>query len=415
MFGTDKELRLLIPAADVADPELSMVMPALDEEITIGLFVNWCQEGIRRANIRGEILIVDSSTDTTAEIALYHGARVLKSPKRGLGRAYIDSIPYIRGKYVLMGDADCTYDFRNLEPFVASFRNGAEYIMGSRFKGSIENGAMPALHRYFGNPITTWFLNILYGTYFSDIHCGMRGVTLDALQRMELRSQSWQYASEMIIKSVHLGLRTDEVPVSFYKDVEGRSSHLKRIGWWSPWLAGWISVQAMLIWGGDFFLIRPGILLFIIGGTGTAALFNGPIELAGMGFSLHWMLLFMLMALVGVQLLLVGILARSLYGYTPRRTTLRSVFQFNVAVLISLALFISGILSFLPLLREYLSLNYRLSPVLTDASYKAVGGVGLVLWSFIHFTFSMVYNALMLSVKHRPQTGRQYETTVSVD
>ncbi len=393
----DSEARLLLPADDVAHPEISIVIPALNEELTIGQFVDWCQEGLRSAQVRGEVLIIDSSTDLTAEIALSKGARVLKVPKRGLGRAYIDAIPFIRGDYVIMGDADCTYDFRDLKPFIASFHEGYEYVMGSRFKGSVENGAMPPLHRYFGNPLTTWVLNVLYSTHFSDIHCGMRGVTTEALERMQLRSQSWQYASEMIIKSVHLGLRTAEVPVTFYKDVEGRLSHLKRQGWTTPWIAGWISIQAMSIWGADFFLIRPGLVLFIIGAIGAAALSNGPVQIGNIGLSLHWMLLFLLLGLVGLQSSLMGILARAVYGYKDSEKSWRRVFRFNFAVFISSVLFVSGILCLLPLLREYISSGYRLPPDLAPASFRAVGGLGLVLWSFVHFTFSMLHNAVLIS------------------
>src|SRR5262249_26236304 len=163
----NEEITLLIPEVDVTDPEISIVIPALNEDRTIGEFVDWCKEGLCSSNVRGEILIVDSSRDKTAEIALAKGARVLKTPRGGLGRAYIDAIPYIRGKYTILGDADLTYDFRKLEPFVEQFRRGSEYIMGSRFKGSIEKGAMPPLHRYFGTPLTTWILNILYGSSFS--------------------------------------------------------------------------------------------------------------------------------------------------------------------------------------------------------------------------------------------------------
>ncbi len=140
----DGELKLLVPADDVEAPEVSIVVPSLNEELTIGQFVDWCHEGLRKSNVRGAILIIDSSTDDTAEIALGKGARVPKVPKRGLGRAYIDAIPFIRGEYVLMGDADCTYDFRNLQPFVENFRSGYEYVMGSRFEGR----SSPARCRY---------------------------------------------------------------------------------------------------------------------------------------------------------------------------------------------------------------------------------------------------------------------------
>ena len=161
---------------------------------------------MKAAGVVGEILIVDSGSDRTTELALAGGARVLRTPKRGLGRAYIDALPFIRGRYVLMGDCDCTYDFRELAPFVAKFRAGAEFVMGSRFRGYIEPGSMPPLHRYLGTPVTTAILNVIFGSRFSDIHCGMRGITREALMRMDLRSQSWEYASEMVLKSVHMRL-----------------------------------------------------------------------------------------------------------------------------------------------------------------------------------------------------------------
>ena len=209
----DGDVRLLVPQEDVADPELSIVIPALNEELTVGEFVDWCKQGLEQAGIAGEVLIVDSSGDRTAEIALERGARVLKTPKRGLGRAYIDALPFVRGRYIVMGDADCTYDFRLLAPFVERFHDGYEFVMGSRWRGTIEPGSMPALHRYLGTPVTTWILNRVFGSRFSDIHCGMRGITRDALERMDLHSESWEYASEMTLKSVQMELRTTEVPV----------------------------------------------------------------------------------------------------------------------------------------------------------------------------------------------------------
>ena len=223
------------------------------------------QEGLRRAQVRGEILIVDSSTDRTAELALLQGARVLRTPKRGLGRAYIDASSYIRGRYVLMGDADCTYDFRELGPFVEKLRDGYDFAMGSRWLGTIEEGSMPALHRYVGTPITTWLLNRLYGSRFTDIHCGMRCISHDALQRMGLSSQSWEYASEMVLKSVLMKLRTTEVPVTFHRDRNGRMSHHKRAGWWSPFIAAWINLRIMFVFRAQFFLLKPGLVMMVLG------------------------------------------------------------------------------------------------------------------------------------------------------
>ncbi len=256
------EVEHLIPPGTQPGPvDLTIVVPALNEEITVGEFVDWCKEGLERAGVRGQILIVDSSTDRTPEIVLAHGGEVLRTPKRGLGRAYIDAMDYIRGQWIVMGDADLTYDFRELAPFVKAFRNGAEFVMGSRFRGSIEKGAMPGLHRYFGTPLTTWILNRTYRSSYSDIHCGMRGLTRAALDRIDLKSQSWEYASEMVLKAARLKLVTAEVPVKFYKDREGRFSHHRRMGWLSPWIAGWLNLKVMLVYTPDSFLLKPGIVL----------------------------------------------------------------------------------------------------------------------------------------------------------
>ena len=175
-IGVDPEVRLLVPRHDVAEPELSIVIPALDEELTVGDFVDWCREGLDAAGVVGEVLIVDSSADRhVRDRARARRARAAR--RRGAVSAARTSTrcPYVRGEYVLMGDADCTYDFRQLRPFVEKLREGYEFVMGSRWAGSIEPGSMPCAAPYLGTPVTTWILNLLYGSRFSDIHCGMRG------------------------------------------------------------------------------------------------------------------------------------------------------------------------------------------------------------------------------------------------
>src|SRR5664279_5060108 len=356
----DQDVQLLVPANDVAKPELSIVIPALNEELTIAQFVDWCMEGLRRANVEGEILIIDSSTDATAEIALSKGARVLKVPKRGLGPASIDAIPYIRGEYVLMGDADCTYDFRNLEPFMASFHSGHEYVMGSRFRGYIEPGSMPPLHQYFGTPITTWLLNFLYGSEFSDIHCGMRGITRNALQRMDLQSQSWEYASEMVLKSVRMELPTAEVPVRFLKDQEGRFSHHKRSGWFSPWHAAWINLRAMFIYGADFFLFKPGLLLLFLGLLLTLPMTFGPVRLGPITFSLYWMLLGLSLSVLGLHGFYMGALARVFFDYKGSLTRRwLEAFSYTRSVVLSAAAVVAGCGLAVPLVTRYLHSGLR--------------------------------------------------------
>ena len=397
-----RDVELLVPTNDVAEPELSIVVPALNEELTIAQFVGWCMQGLRSANVRGEVLIIDSSSDGTAEIAVANGARVLKVPRRGLGRAYIDAIPYIRGNYVLMGDADCTYDFRNLEPFMQSFHGGQEYVMGSRFRGYIEPGSMPLLHQYFGTPVTTWLLNFLYSSHFSDIHCGMRGITRDALCRMDLQSQSWEYASEMVLKSVRMELRTAEVPVRFLKDQEGRFSHHKRAGWFSPWHAAWINLRAMFIYGADFFLFRPGLVLLLTGLLLTLPMTFHPVRLGPVTFSLYWMLLGLMLSVLGLHGFYMGALARVFFDYNGKLTRRwLDMFSYTRSVLLSgLAMAVGGALA-LPLIYQYLHSGLRLPGDIAPASHMAVTGLLFVVGGAMNFTFTLALHAAAANVKRR--------------
>jgi len=399
---SSSDLRLLTPKDDIAEPELSIVIPALNEELTIGRFVDWCREGLDRAGIRGEILIIDSSSDRTGEIALSRGARALKSPKRGLGRAYIDALPYIRGDYVLMGDADCTYDFRELEQFMDCFHKGYEYVMGSRFRGYIEPGSMPPLHQYFGTPVTTWILNFLYSASFSDIHCGMRGITRDALSKMDLQSQSWEYASEMVLKSVRMKLRTAEVPVRFLKDAKGRLSHHKRSGWFSPWHAAWINLKAMFVYGADFFLYRPGVLLLLLGLVFTLPLSRGPVTVGPITFSLHWMLLGLTLCVLGLHGFYVGALARVFFDYSGdfKRRWLNG-FSYTRSVVLSALAVAGGCGLAAPLVFQYIRAGYRLTDDIFPTTHLAVTGLLLVIGGFMNFTFTLALHAAAANVRRK--------------
>jgi hypothetical protein len=401
----DPDVHLLVPADDEPDPELSIVIPALNESLTVTDFVDWCHEGLKAADIRGEILIVDSSDDDTAELALAGGARVLKTPRRGLGRAYIDALPYIRGRYVLMGDADCTYDFRELGEFVGPFREGYEFVMGSRWKGSIEKGAMPGLHQYFGTPFTTWILNRVYGSKFSDIHCGMRGITRDALERMDISSQSWEYASEMVLKSVHMDLRTIEAPVAFLKDREGRLSHHKRSGWFSPFSAAWINLRAMFVYGADFFLITPGLVLAALGLLLTLPMSFGDVDLGAFTLSLHWQFLGVTILAVGVPTFLLGCIAQVLFDYTGRHTRrwLR-VFPYTRTVIIGMALVATGIAFAVPLLVTYFSNDLLLERADTLENHLAVTGLAAAITGAQLFVSTLVLHGTVLATGRNPSS-----------
>jgi glycosyltransferase involved in cell wall biosynthesis len=371
--------------------EVSIVVPCLDEELTIGEFVDWCTQGLAAAGVCGEVLIVDSSSDRSPQIAAAHGARVLRVPLRGLGRAYIDAIPHIRGEIAILGDCDLTYDFRELGGFIAAIRAGHDFVMGTRTKGEIEAGAMPALHRYFGSPATTFAFNAIYGTRFSDIHCGMRAVTRAALRAMELESQGWEYASEMILKAHKLGMRTTEVPVRFWKDRDGRESHLKRGGWRTPWKAGWDSLRVMFLYAPDFFLLRPGLLLLAGGLLLAVVLSGGPFTAFGVGFNLHWMLLGEVAATVGYSLLALALLARVFYDFDPRQTDrLLGRWTYNRGMLASAVLLLAGVAPNAVLLVRWLSNDFRLSAI----QYSSVLGLLLVVLGAQTFGFTLLLHMI---------------------
>ncbi|HUP03686.1 MAG TPA: glycosyltransferase family 2 protein [Bryobacteraceae bacterium] len=398
----DPQFQLLIPAADVDAPEFSFVIPARNERAAIAACVEWCLEGARRAGVAAEVLIVDSSTDDTPEIALDRGARVLKTPPRGLGQAYIDAIPYIRGACILMGDADGTYDFRDIGGFVERFRGGCEFIMGSRFRGWVAPGSMPPLHRYFGIPLTTWMLNVLYRTRFSDIHCGMRGITREALERMRLESQSWEYASEMVLKAVCLGLRTAEVPVSFLRAPEGRISHMKRRGWLEPWRAGWVNLRALLVYGADFFTLRPGLGMLAVGLFLMLGSALGPVRIGPLTLSLYWSLAGLALGIVGLESFCLGCIVQVIYSYTAEsRARWLRLFAYTRSMAAAGALALGGAALTAPLVRRYVAGGYRLSGTFEWQSRMAVVGLFLLVAAFTLVNATLAVHAAALSARGR--------------
>lgn len=370
--------------------KITIVIPSLNEELVIGQVVKDCWVGLQN-NHEHQVLIIDSSTDRSPAIARAEGAEVVQKPKAGLGQAYIDAIPHITGDYLIMGDADGTYDYTKLEPFIEKLDEGYEFVMGSRFRGNIEDGAMPKLHRYFGTPLTTWIFNRVYGTTFSDIHCGLRGMTTDAFIRMNLQSTSWEYASEMIIKSVHLGLKSTEVPIDFHKSVPGRMSHLQRGGWFTPWHAGWINLKKIFIFGANFFLYKPGMLLFILGAGTIFALTFGPLG----RLSLYTMLLALCFGVIGMIAISMGMVAKILYDYS--NTTVAHwvrVFEYTRSVIISTALAVVGVLLTIPLLSDYARYGFILPNGIQPQYYASVTGLFLIIVAFFLFTHTLLIHAL---------------------
>jgi glycosyltransferase involved in cell wall biosynthesis len=391
------DLIIIEPEFSEPHPELSIVIPAANEQKTIREFIDWCKKGIQEAQVSAEIIIVSSSSDNTGKIARECGARVIETPRRGLGRAYIDSLNFIKGKYVLLGDADCTYDFRELSLFLTKFRSGYDFIMGSRYKGSIEKGAMPFMHQYIGTPITTYILNKLFNTNFSDIHCGMRGITKKAFEKINLQSQSWEYASEMVIKARQHNLRIEEVPVKFYKDINGRQSHHKRSGFLSPYKAAFINIRAMLIYGSEYVLRKIGNVLSILGILPLLLLTFGPKRLGNYEFNITAQVIGAFLFLAGIQFILISQISRQIHDYSGsdiRKNSLLS--NYNFAFLISLGIFTLGIILILPFFIAVIKQSYVI-PEKEHLLNVGILGFTLIFLAIEYFTSLLV----LLGVKHR--------------
>jgi glycosyltransferase involved in cell wall biosynthesis len=319
---------------------------------------------------------------------------VLCVAKRGLGQAYIDAIPYIRGNFVLMGDADLTYDFRELLSFHVQFMKGCEFVMGSRFSGYIERKSMPALHRYFGTPATTFILNKIYGTRFTDIHCGMRGISMEALRKIHLEASGWEYASEMIIKAVRLKLKIGEVPVRFYKDREGRLSHHRRSGWLSPWKAGWSNLRAMFTFAPDLLFVPLGILLFCFGFGASTLMAAGPIRTPWFLLTLNSLLFSMTLSVLGFSLVSGGLLVKRYFNFDPAVT--RSFHQrwpYDRLMTIVGLLLAVGLIPTVDLIIKWFGAGFTLS----SFRFINVYGLELIMLAAQLFSFTLMIEALKRS------------------
>ena len=379
--------------------KVSIVIPCLNEERTIGETVKNALEGIPIAKVNGEVIIIDSSKDKSPEIAAQLGARVISVPKRGLGQAYIDAMPHIRGKYVVMGDADCTYDFKETYKFAEKLDQGYEYVMGTRMKGVIEKGAMPPLHRYFGTPLTTWILNFLLGSKFSDIHCGLRAMTLDALKKIDIQSTSWEYASEMVVKASLLKLKCTEVPIHFYKDKEGRIPHL-RSNWFMPWHAGWINLKVMFLYAPNQVIIKPGLLFLLLGFILILMQVNGPLSIGPVTLSTSFMLLGLTLSVLGFSSVQMGVLVKlfsDLNRFVESKATkfIYKYFTYSRGMILGFSLFFFGLILCLALFVKWYSHGFKLQTI----PWYVILGLLNVIFGIQTILFTLVCQAFSLTNK----------------
>jgi glycosyl transferase family 2 len=283
---------------------VSVVLPCLNEEDAVGSVVREAFEGLGALGVRGEVIVVDNgSTDRSVARAEAAGAKVVHEPRRGYGRAYLTGLRTARGEFIVLADADGTYDLRRLRDLVAPLQDGRDVTLGSRLRGAIEPGAMPWSHRWIGNPLLTRFLNLVYGIGVSDAHCGIRAVRRSALPRLDLHATGMEFASEMVLKAARRGLDVAEVPVA-YRRRRGKSKL-------SRYRDAWRHVRLMLLHSPTTLFLIPGGLLFIVGAVVMLALAGGPVTVGGRSWEIHSMLVGSIATLVGAQIVQLGVVARA--------------------------------------------------------------------------------------------------------
>jgi glycosyltransferase involved in cell wall biosynthesis len=296
--------RLLASPAVTPPPEISVIIPCLNEEEAVGDVVDQAFEGIRRSGRPGEVVVVDNaSTDSSASVAASHGATVVLEPRRGYGSAYLAGLDAARGEFLVMGDADNTYPLNELAPFVERLDAGDDLVIGSRFEGTIHGDAMPFLNRFVGNPILTGMLNVLFGVKVSDAHCGMRALRRDTLPVLDLHSTGMEFASEMVFKAYRRGLTVSEIPIDYYPRVG--ESKLNRFG------DAWRHVRFMLLYSPSWLYLGPGSALLLLGIVGMLFLAAGPNDIFGHTWQIHTMLAFVALTLIGAQVIQLGVFART--------------------------------------------------------------------------------------------------------
>ncbi|WP_245893333.1 glycosyltransferase family 2 protein [Devosia naphthalenivorans] len=296
--------------------ELTILMPCLDEAETLALCITKARSFLDRTGIAGEILIADNgSTDGSREIAIANGARVVPVPERGYGAALGGGITAARGRFVIMADADDSYDFSRLDAFIAALRDGADLVMGNRFQGGIAPGAMPWHHRYIGNPALSFAGRLFFRTPIGDFHCGLRGFRRDAIRALKLRTSGMEFASEMVVKATLAGLDVREVPTTLAKDGRSRPPHLR------SFRDGWRHLRFLLLFSPRWLFLYPGIALLWVGLVVGAILLPGPVRYGHVVLDVHTFLVASLCVIVGLQSISFAIISRrfaSRYGFIPR-------------------------------------------------------------------------------------------------
>lgn len=347
--------------------ELTVLMPCLNESRTLALCIRKAQGFLEAAGVRGEVLVADNgSTDGSAELAVAAGARVVHVERRGYGAAVMGGIESARGRFVVMGDADDSYEFSDLTGFLKHLRAGAELVMGNRFRGGIATGAMPPLHRYLGNPVLSFIGRLFFRTPIGDFHCGLRGFSREAIVRLGLVAPGMEFASEMIAKASMAGLCITEVPTTLRPDGRDRLPHLR------TWRDGWRHLRFLMLFCPRWLFLYPGLALLAAGLLGFAALLHGPVSLVAFGLDIHSLLYMAGAIILGAQMVQLALLTKwmgILAGVVPpQRWLLRCApyLRMETGLVVGFLLLVLGLAWSAQLLLDWRQSGYgALDPVLT--------------------------------------------------
>jgi len=323
------------PNEQIPTLELSIVMPCLNEAETLATCIGKARDYLERQQIAGEVLIADNgSSDGSQEIATNSGARVVPIPERGYGSALRGGIAAAKGQYIIMGDADDSYDFTNLSPFLEKLRQGYDLVMGNRFQGGIQPGAMPVLHKYLGNPVLTWLGRLFFGSPCGDFHCGLRGFSKQAIEQLNLRTTGMEFASEMVVKASLYGLKITEVPTTLSPDGRSRPPHLK------TWRDGWRHLRFLLMYSPRWLFLYPGLALMFLGFVATIWFMTQP--------RVHTLLYSATALIIGFQIVSFAIFTKAFAiseGLLPEDRKLRRFLRYinlEMGLIIGVILFVLG-------------------------------------------------------------------------
>jgi glycosyltransferase involved in cell wall biosynthesis len=324
--------------------ELTILMPCLNEAETLEICIKKAMSFLTDNKVNGEVLIADNgSTDGSQDIATRNGARVVNIEQKGYGSALRGGSENARGKYIIMGDADDSYNFLNLMPFLEKLREGYELVMGNRFKGGIEKGAMPPLHKYLGNPVLSFIGRIFYPSEIKDFHCGLRGYNRAAIKSLQLQTTGMEYASEMVVQATLHKLRMIEVPTTLSPDGRTRPPHLR------SWRDGWRHLKFLMMYSPNWTFLYPGLILSVVGLLMMVIIGVGPTKIGNVNFGINTMMYGSASLLVGVNIILFSMFTKAYAlssGFIPNSPKTIGIFEkFTVekGVVIGVALTLLGI------------------------------------------------------------------------